>query len=63
MILVQRITRMLLVDIAKASEFHDREEIKVFIKSLEARGLFTEATEDEIEEYDSIDDSFYGEGY
>ena len=63
MLLLPRMTRKELVDIAKASEFHDREEVKVFIELLESRGLFTEATDDEIEEYDSIDDSFYGEGH
>ena len=63
MSLIARITRVFLVDIAKASEYHDQAEMRAFVEKLESRGLYTEATQDEIEEYDLIEETYYGQGY
>lgn len=51
---IAAITRIDLIKFAEASEIADVEEVKAFISDLIAKGQYTEATEDEIEEYDEI---------
>lgn len=52
-------TRKVLVGIASSSEFSNSQEVINFIAKLQSRGIYTEATEDEIEEYDLIDEVLY----
>lgn len=55
---IQDILRTELIKIAQASEIKDHQEVKEFITSLETKGKYTEATEDEIEELDNLYDRF-----
>ena len=61
MLKMDRISRKNLVDIAKTSEVSDNSEIELFIEKMENLGLYTYATDDDIEEYDDLYDSLIGE--
>ena len=54
MLKIEEITRTFLIEVAKASAVSGTEEIKSFVAKLIAAGQYTEATEDEIEELDTI---------
>ena len=49
--------RKFLVDVAKASDSKMTEEMVAFIEKLTADGLYTEASKDEIELFDSLFDA------
>ena len=46
--------RKFLVDVAKVADAEMTEEMAAFIEKLTADGLYTEATEDEIELFDQL---------
>ena len=54
MIKMQEIMRKFLVDVAKVADAEMTEEMAAFIEKLTADGLYTEATEDEIELFDQL---------
>jgi len=48
------LTRKELIKIAETSEVANTKKVQEFIAKLIRRGQYTEATEDEIEEYDTL---------
>ena len=49
-----------LAEIAKSSEASGHRSIIAFVSRLEMAGLYGDATEDEIEEYDDLDEEMNG---
>lgn len=58
--LTQSVSRILLIDIANASEFKNHELVKAQIAHLTAIGPYAEATADEIDAFDTLMDSLEG---
>ena len=60
MLTIPKMSRADLIKIAKGSNFEMTPKMKIFLFGLESLGQYTEATEDEMEEFDELLDEMEG---